>query len=157
MGCVIEGTPDGQVGQSPHPEEDEAGDSGGHEFVVAKGAALLIALLAPLLDAHVWAPLGRGVLLAFPLQVLGGAVFFATRLWEPGPDRLVRAIWRTQIGALMLLGPLITAFNSWTLGHPAQPHMLVAWIVLGGLFALGLYLFEGLHKGALSSAQLDED
>ena len=117
---------------------------------------LLIALLAPLLDAHVWAPLGRVVLLAFPLQVLGGAVFFATRLWEPGPDRLVRAIWRTQIGALMLLGPLITAFNSWTLGHPAQPHMLVAWLGLGGLFALGLYLFEGLHKGAVSSAQLDE-
>lgn len=106
----------------------------------------IIATAAPLLDAHVWEPLGWLWLTAVPFQVLGGAAYDAARVFEPGPQGWVKAIWRFQILFLLLAGTPITVLNSWVLGKPAQLHAMVSWWVLGIVFAAGLFLFDRMHQ-----------
>ena len=139
--------PDRDVGRGP-----TAG------FVLNLSLALpsaAIALSAPVLDAFMWEPLGWLWLISVPLQAVGGAVYYAVRLSEPGPDVWVKAVWRWQIFGLLVLGPAITLLNSWWLNRLAQAHSLVSWFVLGMAFVSGLYLFEWFQRRRWNSADLD--
>lgn len=131
--------------------------SGGLAVNLATAAlAATIALTAPWLDAHVWEPLGWLWLLALPLQFGGGALYDAARIFEP-PNRALVWTWRLQVLGLMVLGPVVTVWNSMALGRPAQLHSLGSWFVLGLAFAAGVVVFEAVHNRLLSRAAPGED
>ena len=113
-----------------------------------------IALIAPLLDAHLWEPLGWLWLFALPLQMVGAAAYYAVKAYEP-PNRALGWVWRAQILGLMVAGPAVTALNSWALARPAQLHSLMSWWVLGIAFAFGLVVFERLQRSLWDRADLD--
>ncbi len=122
--------------------------------LVAAGAAGL-ALGGPLLRTLLGEPFGWIWALSIPAQALGGVVYYATRLFEPGPDRWIKRVWRVQIIGLMLLGVAATLGASTILGKLAQVHMTITWFLIGIPFIAGIYIFEWVQQRSWTSADLE--
>jgi hypothetical protein len=109
----------------------------------ALGGLLLGTTVDPRL-AWIWAA-------AVPLQGAGGAAYGAAREIEGGPQRLTRAVWRSQILALALAGMAIMFA-----GRGTMLRMLAgaSWFLLALPFVAGLYVFEFFDRRWWGRARL---
>jgi hypothetical protein len=101
---------------------------------LAASAALGGLLLAVIVDpqlAWIWAA-------ALPLQGAGGAAYAAARAIA-GPERLTRAIWRTQVLAVAVGGVAIMFLAQ---GMLLRMLAGLSWFLLAIPFVAGLYVFE---------------
>ena len=110
----------------------------------ALGGLLLAARVDPRL-ACIWAA-------ALPLQGAGGAAYAAAREMEGGPQRLSRAVWRTQILALAVGGMAIMFVAP---GMFLRMLAGASWFVLAVPFVAGLYVFEFFDRRWWARARLE--
>ncbi len=84
------------------------------------------------------------------LQICGGIAYRWTFHLEPPPHRFLRRVWEIQIALLGISGIALTLF--FTLWVAA-----FWWWVMGIVFALGIYIFEGIILYQFKNAKLEED
>ena len=113
-----------------------------------------IAVAAPLAGAMLWPPIGWLWLAALPVQILGGALYAATRTYEPGENPLVGTIWRLQIAVIGAIGVATTVFASVLHGRVAQVFGALGWFILGLAFLVGFVIFERVERRRLDLAAL---
>lgn len=126
---------------------------------------VLNAILASAAAACALAPLtglGAGIRdalswLAFMVQVAGGLIYRATQEFEPGPDRLLRRVWRLQIVTLFLFGTTATVASSIEADGLTQPVGALLWLVLGFVFIVGMYGYDMLVRRWFARARLEEE